>query len=228
MPSPQPLAAQNVLLPSQANDVLSAVRYADFDPADFAWDDRGVEEVRLTHKPTGYYFDFFAGMSHSCAFSPGDDVRRAHHVTGQWRHQIKLVQDWLGYLRREYESPDLWAAFRQERSLVEAAAASEGDDGSFEPSELRYVRRQLLELKQYVLQTQQLTSEQADLVTTRFNYLENAALRQTKADWLHTFTGVLLSLALRLAVSSDGARELFQVAGRMFAQLVSGNPTLIP
>ena len=194
--------AERLLLRSQANTVFQAVREAGFDPELFGWETRPTvsnDDFRvstLLHRPTGYFFQFdLARGKQYCFYSPGEDKDKDAQYPGTWEGQLAYAKRWLEYLKRETEAPDLWGSLLQERALHEGATSSEGEDRPLTESEIQYISTQLNELKEYIFQTQQLTSEQHDAVESRLNYLAASARRQTKTDWLHTLSGVLLSLS---------------------------------
>lgn len=220
--------AQHKLLRSQSNDVFNVLRDAGLDPEMFEWETRqtvnraDIQVPVLVHRPTDYFFQFdYMRDGHYARFSPGRESLIDSEYPGGWPGQLGYVYKWIDYLKREIEAPDLWSSLQQERLLVDAATSSEGEDRPFTQDEVRYISGQLHELKEYIFQTQQLSSEQHEVVELRLNYLADSATRQNRTDWLHTLTGVLLSLVFSLAMSSDGARELFRFAGAAFRQLLS-------
>jgi flavin-dependent dehydrogenase len=106
------------LLKSHRNVIFGLVRDSGLDPTAFDW---GEEEVFddeddtfsvsvLKHAPTGFYFRFgLRWDKYSPGFGSPTDSRI---VTRDWDDRFRLVHEWLSYVKREYEAPDLWVLQR--------------------------------------------------------------------------------------------------------------------
>lgn len=83
------------------------------------------------------------------------------------------------YLKRETETPDLWAAFSAENALLQNGGATEPSDNlPFTPAELPQVQKCLEEIKTYVIKTKDLTETQRKIIDARVDHMEEAA-----PDW---------------------------------------------
>jgi hypothetical protein len=119
------MAVSRHLLTTQTNQVLQQIRTVGLDAQDFEWEDSD-SNVRLRHVPSGSYF-WFDGDLRYCYYSPGLNKRTENRQTPLgWPSQFSCVGEWLGCLRREVETPDLWGALRQERELVDASISDRG------------------------------------------------------------------------------------------------------
>lgn len=222
----RPLLEQT-LLKSHANDVLMTIQAAGLDPSDFEWSRRkstsGNSTVSvLLYHPTGAYYVF--DLKDNCAeCSPGMDTTIERFTAGSWSLQLSYVDTWLRSVKREAKEPDLWAAILQEKILVLAATSPKGRDAPFSAKERRYVSSQLKNLKRHLSTTQNLSNSQMRFITARLNYLEEAAQRQGRRDWIHTAIGVLFTIAVGVALAPDSARELFRLAGTLFQRLLGGS-----
>lgn len=219
---------KSAVLRSQANEVLELIQSVGLEPSSFAWGIRssvetpGLEVSSLTHSGTGHYFIFdFCDGEHYAVHSPGRDSMRETRHTEFWSSQVGSVENWLQYLKREVQAPDLWSAILEDSQLATAAASSD-DEQPFTVEEQRKVSSQLAEIKRYVIATHDLCEEDSRFVTKRLDYLADAAKRQARRDWLHLALGVLLTIGFKIGLGSEGLRELFSMVGAAVQDVVGG------
>ena len=65
--------------------------------------------------------------------------------------RLNIVYNWLAFLKREIEAPDLWAAILQEKRLLRITSEAPIPNTQFTPEEKQYVIRQLDEIKQQLI-----------------------------------------------------------------------------
>lgn len=102
------------LLKSQSNQVLEETRAALCEPAEFEWQDTTGHQSnttisKLVHNPSGYYFTFDNHGNFYSQWSPAAQTFEASNGSNSWDSQLLWFRQWLNYLKRETESPDLWA-----------------------------------------------------------------------------------------------------------------------
>jgi len=223
----------SLLLTSQKNEVFIAIEQAGLDPSEFDWrvskstQTADLSVAKLVHRQTGYFFEFdLKDGRHFAIYSPGRDTRQTRVRPGAWQYQFDEVLEWVSCLKRETETPDLWAAVAQEKQLVEAASASDVDDSPFTPGEQDRIHAKLKEIQEYLFATKELTEGQADYARRRFEYLEGAVSRLGRRDWLHTTIGVLTTIIVGVALSSDEARELLRFVGSALGEFFGGHLAL--
>ncbi len=221
------------MLKSQANAIFDILRGLEFEPTDFVWETRdsiqtpGLKVSSLVHKPTGYYYVFdFHENKHWTMHSPGSDQLVEQQYPGSWDYQQKYVRTWLENLKQEVEAPNLWGALSQETKLVEAASATNTDNTPFTTEEQQYISQQLQEIETYLITTQALNDEQAEFVRRRLNYLDGAAKRSGRVDWVNTMVGVIFSIIISAAFAPEQARELFRFVTTAFRGLLNQLPAL--
>lgn len=127
---------------------------------------------------------------------------------------------WLNCPKREITSPDLWASLSQEKELIAAASGDKVVNESFTKDQLPQVLGCLGEIKRHLITSQRLTEEHQRIVEARFDYLDEAATRLGRKDWLNALLGVLLSTAVTLGIGGDGARDLFSFAANTLRNLL--------
>jgi len=212
---------------AEKNDVLRLIEQFRFDPSEFAWTDLDIVENQyrrdiparisgVVHKPTQFFVRF--GPIY-VTFSPGPHFRveneEHQHV---WAVKLRLARVWLTELRKEVDTPDLWANIGQEKALS-TAAASDVDNRPFTASEQSLIATELDEIKAYLLEGQQFAADQAETIEREFAYLKESAKRLGRKDWLNILLGGLFGLAVTLALDPEKARGLLQLAGAVFQSL---------
>lgn len=186
--------------------------------------------LALVHRPSSYYYVFNIDDDNSWLpeFSPGSEAELfiSDSDLDNWKDKLTSIQAWLRYLKREMEAPDLWAAISNEETLAEAASSEEMEDTPFTPEEVKYLSGAMKEIREYIASTQNLSPEIQSFVNDRINYLEESSKRQGRKAWIHTTIGVLFTIIIGAAFSPSAARELFQFAGSVLAQILKSQRLL--
>jgi hypothetical protein len=220
------------LLKSQANQVLQELTNAGWNPSDFKWEDTNSLNHRqknpvskLVHHSSGYYF-LFDNIANGfiSAWSPAKEILKQTANSSSWAGQIKHFKEWLGYLRREVESPDLWSAISKETELLDATSTDEANT-PFSSEEKAYVLSGINEIKQYLLTAHRLDPE---LVEARLNYLAESSNRVGRKDWINLLLSVLVGIVMQASLPPEATRELFRFVGVVLRQILSHNPLLLP
>lgn len=217
------------LLKTQANEVLNAVRKNGLDPADFAWELEETPTLRHTHH-LDYFFTFHrwgkTGGGHQARYCPGRVAVRDGSVAYNWQEQLSLVEEWLANLKREIQAPDLWSLLSEQTALVQAASA-DSTNTPFSATEIEEISDGLRELQAYIENTHHLDEQKHAFLKSRLVYLEDAAHRQGRQDWLHTAIGVLFTVVMGLAMAPDQAKEIFRFIGNVLEAILK-TPPLLP
>lgn len=221
------------LLKTQSNAVIEAIKSAGLDPFEFQWEGTrtglksagvGGDVPRvplLRHKPTQAFFTFeFDGKrrTHHAVFSPGDQVPEEVQNSGTWENQLIWFTHWLGYLKREYQAPDLWAEFKRQRELAGGELAKV-ENTPFTPDEQRQIEAQLQETKALVRKSFELTEEQYRAIEGHFDYLAEAAQHMRRIDWRNAFVGVFLTAVVSTLLPGEVVRDVIGVSLRSLAGL---------
>ena len=211
------------LLRSQRNDVLQMIRESGLDPFNFEWfkvrSSRSIDRLgngdvisKLKYSGSDYYFLFdFANDLHYCEFSPGEQTLVQREFPGSWSAQKASLSRWLAYLEREVREPDLWdhlAAY----NIAESDRLSPSVlNAPFSLRELEQIIAAIDQVRSYLASEFTLAPEQTAGLNEKLDYLVDAAKRQGRRDWFHTAIGVILTLAVSLALSPDQARKVWGI-----------------
>jgi len=219
------------LLKTQKNEVFEFIESTNLETANFSW--TNVESSnhsnllvpRLNHRDTRFYFQFDLGgkrgshfgveEKHYCEFSPGKFVPISRQFPGSWNGQLGHFVQWLGYLKREIEAPDLWAEMEKYKTTVSIALPEQLLNEPISANEAEKISEQLFSLADKIEKQFELTNEQNQFVRSKLNYLAEAAKRQRSMDWAHTLIGVSVTIAMGLALAPDQAKELWELMRRL-------------
>jgi hypothetical protein len=179
-----------------------------------------VQVSRVVHKFSGYYyqFEYHRELNYGW-FSPGVNFPIEHAGAASWSVQIQYVNAWLKKLKRELEEPDLWEAIANEKVLSEISV-EQNENIPFSIEEIHRIQESLNEIKQYLIPSQPFSAEQLKYLDARFDYLDDAATRLGRKDWIVIFVGSLTNIIVGLALTPSIARELFHIAGTVLGWIV--------
>lgn len=227
------------LLTTQGNEVLLAIERAGLKSAEFKWDKAlsrfaGFEAPYyvpvLVHDPSGSSFTFDydreAGQ-HYAIFTPGEEAPQEEERVGSWSSQLLYVRTWLGYVKREYQAPDLWGELGRQRELA-GGELPEAENTPFTPDERLQIEAQLRETKALVRKSFELTEAQYRAVEDRLDYLAEAARHMRRIDWRNAFAGVFLTAVVNAVVPGDVVRDVLGLSLRGLAGLFGVDIPALP
>lgn len=224
-----------MLLKSQMNEVLLLVKRVGLNPSNFDWGKSGnlVGASRLVsvlrHKPGNWRFRFeLNGEAHVAIFSPGATTPEERRNTGSWDLQLDAVLDWLTFLKREIDAPDLWALLSQDAAIAATLSRTSDDNTVFSSAEQKKIAQTLRELRDYSVANYNLTETQTEELINRLEYLKSASERLGRKDWMVAIMGTVMSWIVTAAIPPEVAHGFFTTAVHMFAWVVANLPQLKP
>lgn len=230
-------ATDATLTKTQKNQVLKVILEYGPSPGDFQWTEKEQEEYAdlscypykvsvLTHRPTGYYCVFGA---HSVTTCPGITRKvEGYRHEDRWENKERACCRWLIDVKREVDTPDLWATIGQEKSLPAAASSATIDNNLFTASEQILIAAKLDEIKGYLLEGEQFDTGQAETIAREFAYLKESSGRLGRKDWLNNLLGGLFGLAVGLALDPEKAKGLLRLAASALQSLWSIGQNYLP
>ena len=136
-------------------------------------------------------------------------VMFGHTVPMAGRVLMQRVSLWLGEVKRDLETPDLWAELQREAKLLGAGSNAVTENTPFTPGEQKEIAGRLKELAKYVRKTHSLSPAQMQALDEKLEYLVDASHRLGRKDWLNAFIGVTLGYMLSVALPPESARTIF-------------------
>jgi hypothetical protein len=157
---------EHELTTTQRNAVLKAIRESGLRPEDFRWQRLRSSVTKgspyatasyeplfipvLTHEPTEAAFGFdldTARGHHYAVFHPGREGPTESINATVWSNELVYVREWLGLVKKEHETPDLWGEVGREQELV-APPSDDEENTPFTEQEQEQIAVQLHELKE--------------------------------------------------------------------------------
>lgn len=217
----------NFLFKKHRNAIVMCITESGFSWSEFAVDEKPSPngtggKLRLFHSPTNFYFTISANEmgSYQVEFSPGESDRIKSRPDGPitWPGVLGYLKIWLKLLAEEIQAPDLWHAVSGDTQLIRLAA----DQGNqtFTPEEQIKVKLALGEIKAYLIKSQQLSETQTKKIDGQFKYMEEAAGRLGRKDYINIVISTLFMIAYDQAFSTDATIEILKFAGQVFKQVL--------
>lgn len=200
------------------NVIFEAIQAVGLDPGNFDLNDPGTE-VRIKHRSSascfivrresGYYVgQYVVGDSAVWPYSPSS-----------WASLMPRVSRWLEEVKRDLETPDLWAEFQREAKLLEAGSDAVTENRPFTPTEQREIAARLQELAKYARETYSLSRVQTKALDAKLDYLVDASNRLGRKDWLTVFVGAILGYIVAAALPPESVHGLLLVSFRAMGLL---------
>src|ERR1043166_5925067 len=113
---PKKAAPPPLLLKWHRNDIVEATQAAGLDPRQFDLTDSGTE-ARWKHKWSASCFIIGGGAGHYVGQSVVGDMPAWRYEAYSWQAQLERVSSWLEQVKRDLDTPDLWAELQREAQL---------------------------------------------------------------------------------------------------------------
>jgi len=222
-----------LLLKTQKNEVFDILLNESLEPADFTWSQERGELLpnllvsRLNYRSGHFYFKFdFALSSHGrnfvyyCIFTPGGKTILHKDYPDDWTQQKEHIRSWAKRLKQEIEAPDLWQEIEKYRPTFSLVPPSKLLNEPIPAYEAEDIGESLRGLAGKIESQFKLSSEQTEFVRSKLNYLADAAKRQGRLDWVHTCIGVLITVAMGLALAPEEAGRLWQLVRNLLGKFI--------
>jgi len=121
---------------------------------------------------------------------------------------IDRVRSWLGDVKKDIETPDLWAQLQGERNLLGGGLFQGAENTPFTLSEQEGIAKRLLELRDNAKDHYSLSEAQVLILDAKIDYLVGATGRLGRIDWREVLIGSLVGFMLSVAIPPEAAREI--------------------
>jgi hypothetical protein len=137
-----------------------------------------------------------------------------------WAEQRTHVVNWLMNLKREVQTPDLWEQLKEYAPHETFIGTAEISNAPFSYPEVENIIGSLDKLQTQIEKNFNLQGEQLSFVKREIDYLKDAAKRQGRKDWMHTAIGVIITIAVGLALSPEKTKLLWDLLKSCFVGLL--------
>lgn len=175
----------------------------------------------LTHRDSGFNFivDFETGEWDMPYFTvqsfPSTNYENRLMYVGDWDEVMRQFDSWLEKVRKELSQPDSWLLLNEGKVLTDSIPSAGASLERFNDEELSRVTGLLDSIRGLLISEARPTEDQLKLIDEKLSYLGESAKRQNKQDWAHTAIGVVVTIAIGLAMAPDQANKLFQLSSAL-------------
>lgn len=204
----------------QKNEIFEAIEIAGLNPREFDLEDVDTN-VRIKHRWSASYFIIGGSPLHYVVnYVVGDGQAWPYDINVHfWQAVVERFKGWLGDVKRDLETPDLWAELQQEAELLGVASDEVTQNTPFTPVEQEEIARQLRELAKYAEHTYSLSEAPMRILNEKIDYLVQATHRLGRKDWLGLFIAIMYTLVIQALVPPEFARPVLLILLRGIAHL---------
>jgi hypothetical protein len=212
----------------QRNTIFEAVVAGGLDPVEctFDYDDAGG---RITHAPSGSFFLLEGDPGHYTATAVVGEGPQWPSESFSWTNVEERVRRWAEEVKRDIDTPDLWAELQREPKILQAAGYEDVENTTFTSDERAEIAAQLRQIKEYVKETYSLPDAQVLALEAKLDDIEEAAGRIGRKDWLLLFYGVMFTVIVTGLLPREVVQKILAMALHGLAHLLGGGgPPQIP
>jgi hypothetical protein len=211
----------------QRNAIFEAVEAGGLDPRECTFD-YGTEGARVTHVPSESYFLLEGSAGHyTTTVAVGEMPTVGGLDAYTWPTVEERVGRWAGDVKRDIETPDLWAELQRERDILTGALYEDVENTPFTSEEQAEIGQLLREIKEYAEKTYSLSEAQMLSLEARFDEAKTAAGRIGRKDWRLLFLGVMFTVIVD-HVPPEGVWNVLAIALRGLDHLFGGGGSIVP
>jgi len=220
------------LLNSQKNDIFRLIKSSGLNPVNFEWKETkssrahtsyayGEVNPILKYKGTEYYFLInYDKLLYNVEFCPSEKiiVGRVDTITS-WDILLNYFIEWLDFLQRELEQPDLWEELFKYRPPPDTFSPDLANE-PFNNQELKKISEGIDNIRAYLESEFDLSKEQQENVNEQLDYLVTAAQRQGRKDWYNILIAVVLQTCIYLAASPEQANTIWKLIKSSLKEII--------
>jgi hypothetical protein len=202
----------------ESNLFVETIQKVGLDPRHFDLaDDDG--EIRIKHKWSPSCFTIRSKGGSLVALYVVGDGPEWPIGEQSWLTLPPRIDYWLKDVKRDLETPDLWAELQRETQLLGAISDDVTKNTPFTPDEQNEISTRLRELAEHTRNIYPLSAPQTRALDAKIDYLVNAARRLGRIDWLNVCAGAIVGYVLTASLPPEAAREMILGFGRAIGHL---------
>lgn len=221
---------QSGLLLTQKAAIATLLKSKGIDSTAFDLTDT-KDEFRLAHRETGYYLRITYHQdvwNYKLECSPGTGTVYTVNKGDYWATILPYIQTWINNLEPELNVSNPWTQTFVDSGEIQMVSGANAQDSQFTKDEKLMIVDSLREVKEYLISNRQLTKLELAFIDVKLDSLVKASESSGRIQWLHTAIGVIVTIGIGIGLTSNEAKELFRVAGRIIANLFGGDIPLLP
>jgi hypothetical protein len=137
--------------------------------------------------------------------------RLRRRISSDWAEVTSSFGKWLTEIEESQKDPDLWEEHKRNRAFLSDQHDQDVENTPFTSDEQAEVSAQIKQVKDYIMATFELTSEQVAHVNERLDQTEQASKHLGRKDWLLLFNGAVFSLILTDLITPQAAEHIIML-----------------
>lgn len=138
-----------------------------------------------------------------------------------WQSVMPRVTAWLEEVKRDLQTPDLWAELQREAELLLGGSDDDAENTPFTLDEQKEIARRLREAATYVKSTYSFSAAQAQALDAKVDYLVRAAGRSGRIDWRNILVSAIVSVGFAAALPPESIRDIFATLANVVGDLIA-------
>ena len=169
----------------------------------------GDTEARIKHRWSDSYFLIRRESGNYLGESVVGDGPIWPYQPCSWQTLMRQFETWVYEVKRDLETPDLWAELQSRAKLLEIDSGDLAGNTPFTLNEQAEIRRRLRQAVSNIEREYSLSATQKRTLNEKLDYLTDAASRLGRVDWREVFIGTAFTFVLSTAFPPDSARHIF-------------------
>jgi hypothetical protein len=190
------------------NDIEKAIETVGLDPTEFDRDNQDTE-ARIKHRWSDSYFAIRRQSGYYVGESVVGDGLTWPYQPRSWQAVMRQFETWLSEVKRDLETPDLWAELHSQARLLKIGSGDLAENTPFTPAEREEMASQLGEVANNIKTGYSLSEPQMRVLNEKVDYLVDAAGRLGRTDWRGVFIATALSFVFSVSLPPETARHIF-------------------
>jgi hypothetical protein len=223
----------NDVLKIYKNKLLEVINHSRFSPSDFSGREaeengQGFFEICYRDSPLKFRVlssaDSYELLNYQfVGMAPGFPwwgPFGSNHLSKTCDGFADWLENHLSSYVEEQSASDHWSQLQPLAVLFEGKWKQQEELESFTENEKVEIRRAIRQLERQIAEGFTLTSAQADIVHSRFDYLEAAVDRLNRFDWFGLFLAVFISIMANLSLDTERGKQLYELVREMFSGML--------
>jgi hypothetical protein len=214
------------------NVIIEATAKGGLEPRECTFDFNDDGGCRIIHAPSGSSFVLEGDFSRWKTTAVVGDSPSWQVDAYTFPTVGERAERWARDVKRDVETPDLWAELQRQREVLTGVLVVDDDVGDtpFSADEQAEIAEQLRQIKALVAEKYPRSEAQMQILEARFDDLEAAAGRMGRQDWLLRFLGVMFTVIVTDLLTPEAVQDILAMALHGLGHLYGGGtgPLLPP
>jgi hypothetical protein len=206
------------------NQIFEALQTAGLDLREFEIVE-DEDKARIGHRYSDASFSIGGDPGHYVGQSVVGDGNPWPYEVYSWDPVMERVDRWAREVKRDLETPDLWAELQDEVELLQASYAESAANTPFTAQEKKQIAERLHDFVAHAEQAYSLSETQIAELNAKVDYLVSSSDRLGRIDWRTVLIGAVAGYVLAAILPPEVTHGMLVGVLRDFGHLY-GRPEL--